>query len=106
MNWPFDAQYNMTGIRMVMNGSMCLIGFHVRRPSCCAVGSPCLSAAYPCAYSWATIENSSTGAARRKLSSSANSDWGRGTGDGGLRHLVNARQSRHATYISESNDVA
>jgi hypothetical protein len=28
-------------MRIVRNGSICLIGFHVRRPSCNAVGSPC-----------------------------------------------------------------
>ena len=36
---------SMTGNRMVMNGSMCLTGFQVRRPSIRAVSSPCLRAA-------------------------------------------------------------
>ncbi len=31
----------------VKNGSMCLTGFQVRRPSWKAVGSPCFIAAYP-----------------------------------------------------------
>src|SRR5690606_22283655 len=57
----------MIGNRTVMNGSMCRRGFHVRRPSLRAVSSPWVRAAYPCAYSCATIESSRTGARRTKV---------------------------------------
>ena len=49
-------------------------------PGCWAVGSPCLSAAYPCANSCATIDISNTGATSRKssiLSSTIRRDGGR-----------------------------
>src|SRR6478672_2437260 len=56
------------GNRIVMNRSMCGSGFQVSLPSEYAVVSPCLRAAYPCAYSCATIENSNTGATRMNCS--------------------------------------
>ncbi len=48
-----------------MKGSMCFRGLNVSRPSIYAVESPCRYAASAWAYSWATIENSNTGAERR-----------------------------------------
>ena len=45
---------------------MCLIGLNVNRPSALAVLSPWRSAAYPWAYSCATIDMTSTGNASRK----------------------------------------
>src|SRR5687768_5400869 len=62
----------MSGSITVIYGSMCFAGFHVSRPSDLAVGSPCLRAAYPCAYSWAITENNRTGAKNRMFRSVSN----------------------------------
>src|SRR5438034_10112793 len=62
---PPDPTAVIIGRSMVMKGSMCLRGLNVRRPSIYAVESPCRYAASAWAYSWATIENSRTGAQSR-----------------------------------------